>query len=84
MGWLAKCAVACEKEQTIKNIFRHSNIGFREILNVEDLTKEDDERIYYHQRMTIVFRTIITHIHKNYHSKVDAVDTSSAITFDTE
>ena len=79
MGWLAKCATACEKEQAIKNIFRRSNIGFREVLSIDDRTEEDDERIYYHQRMLIVFRTVITHIHKNYNHKVDAVDTSGAI-----
>jgi len=80
IGWLAKCGSACEKEQAIKSIFRGSNIGFREIVDIEDLTEEDDERIYYHQRMVIVFRTTITHVHKNYNFKVDEIDTTGAIT----
>lgn len=84
IGWLAKCAIACEKEQAIKNIFRDSNIGFKEVLEIEDHTEEDDERIYYHQRMMIVFRTVITHTHKNYNFKVDTVNTSGATTYDTE
>ena len=79
MGWLAKCAAACEKEQAIKNIFKRHNIGFKKVLYIEDRTEEDDERIYYHQRMMIVFRTTITHTHKNYNHKVDAVDSSNAI-----
>lgn len=79
MGWLAKCGVACEKEQAIKTIFKQNNIGFREIISIEDMTTEDDERIYYHQRMMIVFRTVIVHVHKNYNFKIDTVDTSGAI-----
>lgn len=79
LGWLAKCATAAEKEQAIKNILKRSNTGFRELVDIEDLTEEDDERIYYHQRMVIVFRTVITHTHKNYNFKIDSVDTSGAI-----
>lgn len=84
IGWLAKCAVACEKEQAIKNIFRRSNVGFLDVSGIEDLTEEDDERIYFHQRMMIVFRTVITHVHKNYNFKVDVVDSTDAVTFDAE
>ena len=82
MGWLAKCAIAAEKEQAIKNIFRATaaNTGFRELIDVDDLTEEDDERMYFHQRMMIVFRTVATHTHKNYNFKVDKVATSDAIT----
>ena len=79
MGWLAKCITAAEKEQAVKNIFRHSNTGFRELIDIEDMTKEDDDRIYYHQRMVAVFRTVITHVHKNHNFKVDAVDSSGAV-----
>ena len=79
MGWLAKCITAAEKEQAIKNIFRGSNTGFQKLVNIEDMTNEDDERIYYHQRMTAVFWTVITHVHKNYNFKVDAVDSSGAV-----
>ena len=82
MGWLAKCVTAAEKEQAIKNIFRHSNTGFRELIDIEDMTTEDDERIYYHQRMVAVFRTVITHVHKNYNFKFDVVNNSGAL--DTE
>lgn len=79
MGWLAKCITAAEKEQAIKNIFRHSNTGFKELVDIEDMTKDDDERIYYHQRMIAVFRTVITHVHKNHNFKVDTVDSSGAV-----
>jgi hypothetical protein len=82
MGWLAKCATACEKEQAIKTIFRNSNIGFKEVLDIEDRTRETDERIYFHQRMTINFRTVITHIHKNYNFLVDDVDITGAISIE--
>jgi len=79
MGWLAKCATAAEKEQAIKNVFRRSNTGYRELIEIEDMTEEDDERIYFHQRMTIVFRTVVTHVHKNYNAKIDVVDSSGAV-----
>ena len=79
IGWLAKCITAAEKEQAIKNIFRHSNTGFKELVDIEDMTKEDDERIYYHQRMIAVFRTVIVHTHKNYNFLVDVVDSSGAV-----
>lgn len=79
MGWLAKCITAAEKEQAVKNIFRRANIGFRELVSIEDMTHEDDERIYYRQRMIAVFRTVITHVHKNYNFKVDDVDSSGAV-----
>ena len=79
MGWLAKCATAAEKEQAIKNIFRQSNTGFKELISIDDQTQEDDDGLCYHQRMVIVFRTVITHTHKNYNFKVDAVDSTDAV-----
>jgi len=79
MGWLAKCAIACEKEQAIKTIFQNSNIGFREIVSIDDMTEFDDERIYYHQRLTILLRTVVTHTHINHNFKVDSVDSSGAV-----
>ena len=79
MGWLAKCITAAEKEQAIKTIFRNSNTGFKELVEIDDMTREDDERIYYHQRMTAVFRTVITHVHKNYNFKVDTVEHSVVV-----
>jgi hypothetical protein len=85
MGWLAKAGVACEKEQAIKNIFRKSNVGFMEVVSVDDYTEvDDDDDIRYHQRLTAVFRTVVTHIHKNYMYKVDTVNTSESIVFDEE
>lgn len=79
MGWLAKAVTAAEKEQAIKNIYRHSNTGFKELVEIQNMNKKDDERIYYHQRMIAVFRTVITHVHKNYNFKVDTVDSSGAV-----
>ena len=80
MGWLAKCAIACEKEQAIKTIFRRNNVGFkRQPVRVIDLTEEDDDRIYYHQRLILDFWTSVTHVHKNHNFKVDDVDISAAI-----
>lgn len=79
LGWLAKCAIACEKEQAIKNIFAARNIGFKRIVGIEDMTDEDDERIYYHQRLSLILRTSVTHVHKNYNYKVDTVDSTDAI-----
>jgi hypothetical protein len=79
MGWLAKAITAAEKEQAIDDIFRNSNTGFKELVDIEDMTDEDDERIYYHQRMIAIFWTVITHVHKNYNFKVDTVDISDAI-----
>ena len=84
LGWLAKCGIACEKEQAIKSIFRRANIGFREIVDIEDLTDEDDERLYFHQRMVIKLRTVITHVHKNHNFKVDTVALSSTTVIGTE
>jgi hypothetical protein len=82
LGWLAKCAVACEKEQAIKTIFQRNNIGFHDLLNIEDRTTEDAAEIDYHQRMTIQFYTTVTHTHKNLNHKIDSVDITAAI--DTE
>ena len=84
LGWLAKCAVACEKEQAIKTIFKRNNIGFYSngTLNIEDLTTETAAEIDFHQRMTIQFYTTVTHVHRNLNFKVDAVDITDAI--DTE
>jgi hypothetical protein len=79
MGWLAKAITAAEVEQAVKNIYRGSNTGFKELIEIEDMTKEDDERMYYHQRMIAVFRTVIVHVHKNYNFKVDTVDSSGAV-----
>ena len=84
LGWLAKCAVAAEKEQAIKNIFLRTNVGYKKIITIDDMTEEDDERIYYHQRMIVVMRTTITHTHKNLNFKVETVDSSGATTYDTE
>jgi len=82
MRWLGACGVACEKEQAIINIKRRSNFGFRELVEIEDDTDEDDERIYYHQWMVVKVRTVITHTHKNYNHKVDSVDISDALTLE--
>jgi hypothetical protein len=85
MGWLAKAGVAAEKEQAIKNIFHHSNVGFKEVIGVEDYTEiDDDEDIRYHQRLTAIFRTVVTHVHKNYQYKVDTIVTTGATVFDEE
>lgn len=80
LGWLAACAVACEKEQAVKNIFRRNNIGFHEVLRIEDRTVEDSAELDFHQRMVIQFYTVITHTHKNLNYKVDDVDITGAIT----
>lgn len=79
LGWLAKASVACEKEQAIKNIFRRNNVGFHEVLLIEDLTTEDSADIDFHQRMTIQFYTTVTHVHKNLNAKIDSVDITGAI-----
>lgn len=70
---LAGCAIGAAREQSYLNLFYQNNAGFAGVDSVEDLTEEDDERVYYHHRMICRFTTWVIYKHFNANHVIDEV-----------
>jgi len=73
MSDLAGCAIAAKVEQSFLNLFVANNAAFSKVVSISDMTEEDAERIYYHQRMVCEWYTYMVYRHENINHVVTSV-----------